>query len=218
MGETFHSKFINLKAQFAFILTNCVLLKFGLLIRCNDCRKLFQINQRGKGGIVNWGYKRGITRSIKCARGGRGVRPKRASLRSWAFLLAKWRNPLEKKNKIKFSVTWQYYYPEQSGMENTNLFRYRQSKRLHVRSTPEGERVSQQDQTSRPDKWGAKTKMAFEMKQGKKVTYKGLISTNLLELLVCRRNYAISWFAFAVQKFGQRLLSIENCHNCRAKN
>ncbi len=143
--------------------------------------------------------------------------PKRASLRSWAYLLAKWRNPLEKKNKIKFSVTCQNHCPEKSVMENTYLFRHRQSKRLHVRSTPEGEQVSQQDQTRRPDKWGTNTRMAFEVKRGKTVTYKGLISTNLLELLVCCHNYTISWFAFAVQKFSQRLLSIENGHNFRAK-
>ncbi len=144
--------------------------------------------------------------------------PKRASLRSWAYLLAKWRNPLQNEPKLSFLVSWQNYIPEQSVMENTNLFRYRQLKRLHVRSTPEGEQVSQQDQTRRPDKWGTETKKAFEIKRGKTVTYKGLISTNLLELLVCRHNYTISWFAFAVQKFSQCLLSIENSHNFRAKN
>ncbi len=125
---------------------------FTAVIVENCLKFLRESISEGKGGIVNWGNKRGITRSIKCARGGRGVRPMPASLRSWAFLLAKSRNPLQKRIKLSFSVTWQNYYPEQNAMENTNLSRYRQLKRLHVRNIPEGEPVSQQDQTRRPDK------------------------------------------------------------------
>ncbi len=104
--KTLYSKFINLNVQFAFLSTNCALQKISPLDHCSDCRKLFKIskriNQQRERRIFSRGYKRGIIQSIKfiCRGGSRGVRPKRVSLRIWAFLLAKWWSPLHEEQKL----------------------------------------------------------------------------------------------------------------------